>query len=80
MYNAWRNVASRECVPLPIVETQKSLLNCRHWMESESPRKTVFSILDWHMYDAEKNERKRAELVRSYFLDDPSGSSFDRKE
>ena len=24
------------------------------------------------MYDTEKNERKRAELVRSYFLDDPS--------
>ena len=41
-------------------------------MERESPRKTVFSILEWHMYDTEKNERKRAELVRSYFLDDPN--------
>ena len=39
-------------------------------MESKSPSRTVFSILDWHMYDTEKNERKRAELVRSYFLDD----------
>ena len=41
-------------------------------MERESPRKTVFSILEWHMYDTEKNERKRAKFVRSYFLDDPS--------
>ena len=65
-------MGSRECVPLPIVETQKSLLNRERWMERESPRKTVFSILDWHMYDTEKNERKRAELVRSYFLDDPN--------
>ena len=24
------------------------------------------------MFDTEKNERKRAELVRSYFLDDPN--------
>ena len=24
------------------------------------------------MYDTEKNERKRSELVRSYFLDDPN--------
>ena len=41
-------------------------------MERESPRKTVFSILEWHMFDTEKNEMKRAELVRSYFLDDPN--------
>ena len=41
-------------------------------MESKSPRKTIFSILDWNMYDTEKNERKRAELVRSYFLNDPN--------
>ena len=72
LYNSWRNVGSRECVPLPIMETQKSLLNCQHWMERESPRKTIFSILEWHMFDTEKNERKRAELVRSYFLDDPN--------
>ena len=57
---------------MPIVETQKSLLNRHRWMESESPRKTIFSILEWHMFDTEKNERKRAELVRSYFLDDPN--------
>ena len=72
IYNSWRNVASTTCVPLPVVETHKSLFNRQRWIESEKPRKTVFSILDWHMYDTEKNERKRAELVRSYFLDDPS--------
>ena len=65
-------MGSRKCVPLPIVETQKSLLNRQHWKERESPRKTIFSILEWHMFDTEKNERKRAELVRSYFLDDPN--------
>ena len=63
---------SHSCMALPIVETQKSLLHHQQWIERESLRKTVFSILEWHMYDTEKNERKRAELVRSYFLDDPS--------
>ena len=27
IYNSWRNVGSRECVPLPLMETQRSLLN-----------------------------------------------------
>ena len=72
IYNSWRNVTSAACVPLPVVETHTSLFNRQCWIESEKPRKTVFSILDWHMYDTEKNVRKRAELVRSYFLNDPS--------
>ena len=72
IYNSWRNVASCSCMALPIVETQKSLLHHQQWIKSESPMKIVFKILDWHIHDTEKKERKRVELVRSYFLDDPS--------
>ena len=31
-----------------------------------------FQYFDSYVYDTEENERKRAELVRSYFLDDPN--------
>ena len=70
--NSWRAAASHTCVPMPIMETARSLLCCQNWIEKESLRKPIFSILGWHMYDSEKNEKKTAELVRSYCLDDPS--------
>ena len=62
IYNPWRNVVSHSCVALPIVETQKSLLYHQQWSERERPRKTIFSILDWHMYDTEKKGRIGEEL------------------